>query len=394
MNEPTGNNHAHQATAVGASLSDRVRALRLPQTVSAGQSPGRPWLPWALCAVLAISTLASGWLALKRPAAGPAPAAAPATGAGATPANVSGSGPVAATGDVAHESRGYVIPAHQIQVSPRVGGLIVKLQFEEGQRVKKGQVLAQIETTDYKAERDRMRATLDQAWQRYMELYSGYRPAEVAAARAELDEAEAMREQYHLEYKRNLNLTGQAVSTREREQAFSAYKAAERKTTRLRHAYDLMVEGPRKERIEAAWADVMQAEAELAKAEWRLDNCTVRAPVAGTILSKYAEEGNIVNQMALNLKGSVCDMADLADLEVELKIQERDVAKVHKGQKCRVRCDAYPDRIYEGVVSRLMPIADRAQSAVPVRVKLKVPSDEEGVYLKPEMGAVVSFLKN
>ena len=57
-----------------------------------------------------------------------------------------------------------------------------------------------------------------------------------------------------------------------------------------------------------------------------------------------------------------------------------------------MRAEAYPDRIYEGVVSRLMPIADRAKGAVPVRVKVTIPAEEEGVYLKPEMGAIVSFL--
>jgi hypothetical protein len=84
-------------------------------------------------------------------------------------------------------------------------------------------------------------------------------------------------------------------------------------------------------------------------------------------------------------------MADLSDLEVDLSIQERDVSRVFKGQRCVVRSEAYPDRIYHGYVSRLMPIADRAKGAIPVRVKVKVPADEEGVYLKPEMGAVVSF---
>ncbi len=57
------------------------------------------------------------------------------------------------------------------------------------------------------------------------------------------------------------------------------------------------------------------------------------------------------------------------------------------GQKCQVRAEAFADRMYEGVVSRLMPIADRAKGAIPVRVKVFVPREEEGVYLKPEMSA-------
>ena len=61
--------------------------------------------------------------------------------------------------------------------------------------------------------------------------------------------------------------------------------------------------------------------------------------------------------------------------------------------RCQVRPEAFSDRTYKGVVSRLMPMADRAKGAVPVRVKIDVPRDEEGVYLKPEMGAIVAFLK-
>jgi multidrug efflux pump subunit AcrA (membrane-fusion protein) len=85
--------------------------------------------------------------------------------------------------------------------------------------------------------------------------------------------------------------------------------------------------------------------------------------------------------------------ADLSDLEVDLTIQERDISRVFRGQPCKVRAEAFPDRTYQGTVSRLMPIADRAKGAIPVRVKVSVPAEEEGVYLKPEMGVLVTFLK-
>jgi multidrug resistance efflux pump len=150
--------------------------------------------------------------------------------------------------------------------------------------------------------------------------------------------------------------------------------------------------GPRIERIEVARAELAQAEAEVLKAEWRLGNCTIRAPISGTILKKNAEEGNIVNPVAFNGSFSLCEMADLSDLEVDLNIQERDIARVQVGQKCRVRAEAFPERVYEGYVDRLMPIADRAKGALPVRVKISVPPEEEGVYLRPEMGAIVTFL--
>src|SRR5205807_1191648 len=98
--------------------------------------------------------------------------------------------------------------------------------------------------------------------------------------------------------------------------------------------------------------------------------------------------------IAFNGSFSLCEMADLSELEVDMSIEERDVAKVFKGQQCEVRPEAFPKRVYKGLVSRLMPTADRAKSAIPVRVQLTIPKDEEGVYLKPDMGVVVSFLKN
>jgi HlyD family secretion protein len=95
-------------------------------------------------------------------------------------------------------------------------------------------------------------------------------------------------------------------------------------------------------------------------------------------------------------------MADLSDLEVDLTIQERDIANIVVGQKCTVVPEAFQNNKafrarhptgYDGEVSRLMPIADRAKGAIPVRVKVVVPREEEGVYLKPDMGVIVSFKK-
>jgi multidrug resistance efflux pump len=363
--------------------------LRLPQTQIA-DSGWRRWFPWALCLVLALSTGALVFRGTTSPEA----ETAPAPEKGPPRPAVADQGSVASSGDVVLESKGYVIAVHQIQVSPKVSGMVMELYFQEGQRVKQGEKLAQLEIDDYRDDRDRAKATLESAQERYLELKNGNRPEEIESAKAELGECEAQLEQLFLEWKRNVGLkTGNALAIREYEQAYSAYKAMERRVHRLREAYKLMVEGPRKERIAAAEAEVRQAEADLRKAQWRLDNCTICAPTSGTILTKKAEKGNIVNSVAFNVSASLCDLADLSDLEVELNIQERDIAKVFKGQHCRIRPEAFPERAYVGRVSRLMPMADRAKGAVPVRVKIDVPKEEEGVYLKPDMGAVVAFLK-
>jgi HlyD family secretion protein len=259
---------------------------------------------------------------------------------------------------------------------------------------------------DYKADRDHSKAALDSAFQRSAELTRSW-DDEKEQARAELAEQEANMHQLKLDADRSARLTrGNAIAQKDFEMAQYSYEAMERRVKRLQIAFNLMVNGPRVDRIRGAEADVAQAKADLAKAQWKLDNCSIAAPVSGTILTKKAEKGNLVIPSAFasdsGLSASLCDMADLSDLEVELKIQERDISSIVAGQKCVVMPEAYqnfePFRKnhpsgYEGRVSRMLPTADRGQSAIPVRVKVVVPKEEEGVFLKPDMGVIVNFQK-
>lgn len=391
---------AERQTALG----ERVRSLRLPAEVRSHRS-GTSVVAWLLALVMTGAAGTLGFLyyqqVTRNDAASsasnvPSSVAGNRAGAGAQDHSRTPTAPVApaaAGGPIALEAKGYVIPRRQILVSPQVNGRLLKVMFEEGQRVERGQVLAEIETTDYLADHQRALAAVDSAQQRLQELESGNRPEEIAQAEAELAEARALLPQAEAEWKRNGELrASRTIAQLQFEQSEATYLSLKKRVDRLESAVALMRKGPRQERIEASRADLRQAEADAVRTKWRLDNCTVRAPISGTILKKNAEEGNIVNPIAFNGSFSLCDMADLSDLEVELFIQERDIARVFVGQRCKVRAEAFQDRTYDGVVSRLMPIADRAKGAVPVRVKLTVPADEEGVYLKPEMGAVVTFL--
>ena len=385
--------HAAERGEEGARtpLSERVRSLRLPHSSAPDGSGGR-WFPWTLCVLLAGTTAVFGYLAFGRPEADDAAAVGPAgTDAGEVE---TGSAALPSEGGIVLESKGHITPARQILVSPKVSGMVVELPIEEGQRVKQGDVLARLETDEYQADYDRAAASLSAAMHRRDELQR-YRPEEIGQARAELAEAQAQLEQLQDQWDRDQQLhkkNKNLISQQEYEASQSQFHAMERRVERLKFAYDLMEAGPRVERKKAAEAEVKQSEAELAKARWRLDNCTILAPISGTILKKNAEEGNIVNTVAFNGSFSLCEMANLADLEVELLIAERDVAKVFQGQRCKVRAEAYQERVYQGWVDRIMPIADRGRAAIPVRVKVRVPREEEGVYLKPEMGAIVTFL--
>ena len=355
----------------------------------------RERLVWTLCLLLAAALAIAGSVVLRKSAAPTPGVARPAQPlVPAPPTRPARRAEPPGFPGVVLESRGYLVPEHQILISPKVVGMILHLHFSEGMRVNKGDVLAELEDTDYQANCRRAEATLDAARQRLMQLQRGNRPEEISEAAADLAEAEAQLVELKSERDRTRRLLSEnAISRQEYEQSESHYCSMVRHVERLQWALKVSRDGPRVEEIENAKDVVREAEADLAKAKWSLDNCTIRAPISGVILKKNVEENTVVNPFAFFNGGyGVCTLADLSDLEVDLSIQECNVARVFPGQKCQGRAEAYPDRTYDGYVSRLMPTANRATGAIPVRVKLLPPAEEEGVYLKPDMGVTVSFL--
>lgn len=387
-----------------AELRDRVRSLRIPEHATTPRKTGAAKWWTLLVLLLLVSNVGTLWWTSNQ--SSPAGTASPlpadvsrsdqeevSTGASGSSAPSRASAPAApAAGDIMLEAKGYIVAAHQILVTPRVNGLVIKLNLVEGTRVEKGDVLALVEDTEYRADRDRAEGLLHAAEATLLELENGTRPQEIAQANADLEETRAQLQEAMRTLERETQLAARQAGTEQAlTQARTQVASLKQRESRLEANLSLLEEGPRKERIEAQRAAVAQARADLARAQWRFDNCTIRAPISGTILKKNAEENNVVNSMAFNGNFSLCEMADLSDLEVDLTILERDIARIFPGQKCEVRAEAFPDRKYEAFVDRLLPVADRAKGAVPVRVKVRVPAEEEGVYLKPEMGAIVTF---
>ena len=395
------------APAANGEMLNRVQQLRLGGQLGAGKTGGggATWLPWVLCFLLAATWALVGIRGYRNPSTAPEPAGGDAptpSGSTAAPANPASAAPA---GTVQLEVKGYLVPASQIAVSPiDVAGRVVKLNVVEGKFYEKGAVLAQLDPTSFQAAVAEADATLRAVEQRQASAkqklaeMTAVLEAEKAQVAALIEEARATRARTEAEWNRVNGLTG--ISQQERVQARTDWEATEARLKKLTADQDILVQG-RPARIAAATADLAAAEADgtaaaarLTQAKWRLDNCTIRAPISGTALTKKAEEGNLVNPMAFAAtSGSVCDMADLRDLEVDLKIPEREISKARVGQPCRIRADAYPGMVYAGRLDRIMPIANRSDNTVNVRVKVRLPDGEApGTYLKPEMGAVVTFL--
>jgi len=363
----------------GSDLSDRVRSLRLSEKTQSGGGSRSTVIPWTACLLLVVMTAAFGYRAymIKPTVVAADSQAQPDSAANSTPGGAGGAS-TATNKEVALEVKGFVTPLHQIQVSPKVGGELQYLdpKFEEGAFFKKDQVLARIENVDYKTDFDHTKAML-------------------VSAEKDLQVEEANFEQLKRAYERTAALVGTAAASQnDYDLAYYNFQAQEKRVNKLKASIDV-------------------AKADLVKMKWRLENVEIKAPVDGTILTKAAEKGNLVNPSAFSngLSASLCDMADLTEMEVEVMVQQRDRPHVFVGQKCDVMPEAFQNddkfkathpRGYEGVVSRIMPKADRSKNAIPVRVKVIFPEAEVtryhekgewGWYLIPDMGAIVKFKK-
>lgn len=237
------------ATGGPLSLGQRVQSLRLPDHAHGRGSTAK--LAWFLCLVFAGTT---GWLAWQiygKPAGETdATQTADAASKNSTPTRPTASRQVALESELALESKGYIIPTHQILVSPKVSGVVVELNIEEGQRVAKDTVLARIEDTDYQSDHNRATATLNLARERLSELTSGNRPEEISQAKAELEEAIVQLGKMNLDLQRGKDLFERRVIREgEFEELQSKHQAQQQRVEKLKFALKLMDEGPRQERI-------------------------------------------------------------------------------------------------------------------------------------------------
>lgn len=246
-------------------------------------------------------------------------------------------------GDAVLTVSGYVIPRERIEISPRFQGTVAWIGVKKGDSVEKGEVLVRLEDDEYRARVKDAEARLMQA------------EAALELAKSNFRRAETLR-------------TRDTSSEQELDSARQALRAAE--------------------------AELKSAQAGLDLARMYLDWCTIRAPITGVILEKLVNPNELVTPV--NFGGSrgpstaFLAMADLNDLQVEIDLNEVDTPKVRIGQRCRVSPEAYPDKVYEGVVAEIAPEANRSKGTLQIKVQVKNPDR----FLTPELSAKVDFLKD
>jgi RND family efflux transporter MFP subunit len=252
-----------------------------------------------------------------------------------------------AQASVAVPATGYIVPQKVAKVGAKVPGRVAKVLVSEGDRVKAGQVLFELDPTDQKS----AVATAQ---------------ARVAAARARAAAARANVNEIQVQLERNQKLVASgAINASTVEDMQARIKALEAQ-------------------VRAADAEATAAQAEVNALNTTLGNMTIVAPMDGMAVNKPAQVGDVATQESRSL----VELADFDSLLVEADIPESRMSLVKIGGPAEVVFDAFPDRRLRGEVVQITPRLNRAKATGTVKVKIL--DDMTGIL--PEMSARVSFL--
>ena len=248
---------------------------------------------------------------------------------------------------------GYVVAQRKSALASKITGRIIELNVAEGSKVKKGEIIARLESNDVMASRDQASANL-------------------SVARYNLDKAKADLQDATLALNRNSELIKKGYIARaEYDTSEAHYKSA-------------------RAAVDAATSSIRASSASLRGAAVAIDYTVLRAPFDAVVLTKNADIGDIVTPIGatVNVQSAVVTIADMNSLVVEVDVSEANIGKIKIGQPCDIQLDALPDKRFRGMAKIIVPTADRSKATVMVKVRF-VDTDPR---VLPEMSAKVAFL--
>lgn len=252
------------------------------------------------------------------------------------------------------------IDIRQVSLGFRVSGRIDKLAVDEGDPVKAGDIIGNLDATPFQQAVDAAEADLAALNANLEKLKAGARKTEIAQARAVHDEQVAELQNADLAYERARQLRPNGtISQANLDQASAERAAAAARATSAREALALLEEGSRVEDIAAATAQVQAATARLASARTSLSDTQLLAPSDGIVLSRVREPGAMI---------APSDTAYVISLTkpvwVRAYVAEPDLGRVHPGMKVEIVSDTAPDRPYEATVGFISPVAEFTPKSV------------------------------
>ena len=262
--------------------------------------------------------------------------------------------PSSAPASVLLNASGYVTPRRRASVAAKITGKITAVYVDEGVHVTQGQVLAQLDDSDYRTSMTATKADRD-------------------ATAATIPDLEVQLGNAERELKRTAQLVESKIQTPQ------ALDTAQTLVNRL------------KAQIASAKTQVQAANAKIGIDQQNIDNCQVRSPYDGIVVSKDAQPGEMISPISAGggfTRTGIATIVDMASNEIEVDVNENYIARVKPGQHVTATLDAYPDWQIPAHVRTVIPTADRVKGTVKVRITF----EHLDPRILPDMGVKVAFL--
>jgi len=257
------------------------------------------------------------------------------------------------------------------RLGPAIGGTVLRVAVREGDRVRPGQVLIQLDDAEARAQLGQAEAALRQA----EAGLAGVGELRATVAGANLRSAEVALQKAELDYRRTQRLAEAGATSTEQLDLANQVLAAARSQRDIAAAQKDATSGSGSERRQSE-ATLAQAQAAVALAKARLDHTRIVAPGVGRVLTRDAEPGDAVQSGRILLTLALDGTTQLVAVP-----DEKDVARLREGQSALASAEAFPEQSFPARVAYVAPAIDPDQGTIEIRLDV----DSAPVYLRPDM---------
>jgi HlyD family secretion protein len=281
-------------------------------------------------------------------------------------------------GDLAKSvvATGKVEPITKVEVKSKASGIVTKLFVDTGDKVKKGQLLAQLDKVEIEAQVEQSRAALQAADANLTSAEADYQRAKVDA---EAPDVPLLKRGYD----RALGMAKDGVVSQSAlDGADKDYKMALNKQNVAKAQVTVL-----QAKIEQAQAQVAEDRANLQQLEEQLGYTDIESPIDGVILSRDVEMGDAVSSILVLGSSAtlVMTLGDTSQVYVKGKVDESDIGKVYLGQAARIKVESFKDKTFNGVVTKISPMGVEKDNVTTFEVRVSI--NNPGGELKAEMTA-------
>jgi HlyD family secretion protein len=268
-------------------------------------------------------------------------------------------------GDIARSvvARGKIEPLSKVDVKSKANGIIKALLVDVGDHVTEGQVLAELDKEDLEAQVREAKATREGEEANLQAAIAAEAKARIEAANPDLEFARR-------DYERAQGLFKEKIASQQQlDDASRAYEVARNHQQLL----DATVQTAGAQ-VEQARARVAAAKASLDRSEETLSYATIRAPIAGIVLSRPTEVGDAVSSI-LNLGSAatlIMTLGDVSTVYIKGEVDEADIGKAACGQHVRTKVESFPAESFEGLVKRIDPMGKEQNNVTTFEVRVTI----------------------